>query len=187
MNQIEIVQLFFKKYVDKIRLHDLFNICLLLLEERKLIDIRISDKDKTYNIIIKLLSTKYFKYNKSKIKTHHGKYIIRISCTLSKNKKILNKFKIENLTKFNHKLYGQYLEKDFYKCKLDKNTTHFISIKIRYISPNKTQTSPFLINKCSLKDFYKNIKTIIQLMEKYESIALKISKNLKCEVSIKKV
>ena len=77
--------------------------------------------------------------------------------------------------------------KYYNECKFDKNTTHFISIKIRYISPNKIQTSPFLVNKCSLKDFYKNIKTIIQLMEKYESIALKISKNLKCEVNIKKI
>ena len=67
----------------------------------------------------------------------------------------MNKFKIEDLTKFNHKLYGQYLEKDFYKCKdpwNHKNTTHYISINIIYIiSPNKIQTSSFIVNKCSLK------------------------------------
>ena len=140
MNKIKMIQLFFKKYVDKIRIHDLFNICLLLLEERKLIDIVISDKDKH---IIKLLNMKYFKYNKSNIKIHGGINKIRITCVLSKNKKILNKFKMDDLTKFNHKLYGQYLEKDFYKCKFDKNTTHYISIKIRYITSNKINSGPF--------------------------------------------
>lgn len=187
MNKIEVVQLFFKKYIDKIKLAFLFNICLLLLEERKIIDIQFPEKNNQYDIIIKLFSKKYFKYNKSIIKVHSGKSVIRISCTLSKNKKILNKFKTNNFTRINDKLYGKYLEKDFYKCTLDKNNTHFISINIKYISFNKNIRGNFLIQKCSLKDFYKNIKTIIQLMEKYESIALKISKNLKCDISITKI
>ena len=99
----------------------------------------------------------------------------------------MNKFKIDDLIKSNHELYGKYLEQDFYKCKLDKNTTHFISLTIKYIKPTKTQNRPFIFQRCSLKDLYKNIKTIIQLLEKYESIAFNISKYLKCDINIKKI
>ena len=81
MKNLKLAQSFYNKHknTDKIRIGDLFNLCLLILEERKLIDIVIPIS--FHKIYKKILTNKLFEYSSKKVQNETR---MQYSCTLKK-------------------------------------------------------------------------------------------------------
>lgn len=142
--------------------------------------------DKVKDKILNILENKCFYYIKF---TSRNKKTIQFACTLAKNKNILDKLQFKDNILINYKLYGEFLEKNFYKCRLNKDVTHYIKINIHHndTKNNKIYVDHFLIQQCSLVDIKRNLINIINIMTKYDLIAKKISNNLSCSISISNI
>jgi hypothetical protein len=186
MRNIETAKKFYNKYKDKLKIDIVFNLSLLLLGIRNIIDLNFnrSTSNNSIKLVLEILNNKNFVYKEF---TSNYEKQTRFACTLTKNKQLLNKLKFENNILINHTLYGKLLEKDFYKCKLNKNVSHYMSINIQYKNEDKYIISSFLIQQCSFVDLQKNIKHILNIMKKYNSIAKQLSPQLSCLLRISNI
>ena len=178
MKNLKLAQDFYNKYknIDILRIGDLFNLCLLILEERKIIDIKIlASLKETQKIYEEILKNKKFEYLEKKLINMYNKETIRYSCTLKKNKHILKKI---NKEPFDDKLYAKYLDTNFYRCKLNKNSEYFIIMNANFIKNKKYYTAMVMSQTCTLKDVQKNMKEIFTHIRKFEKITKILSPEL---------
>ena len=189
MKNLKLTQDFFNKYknIDILQIGHLFNLCLLILEERKIIDITFpslfTEKHKIYKEILK---NKKFEYLEKKTTGLYNKENIKYSCTLKKNKNILKKI---NKEPFDHKLYAKYLDTNFYRCKHVKAppSKYFISMNVGHKKNKRYWTSDVMTQTCTLKDVQKHMKEIFTYITKFEKIAKILSPNLDITFMIKPI
>lgn len=176
MKNLKLAQSFYNKHknTDKIRIGDLFNLCLLILEERKLIDIVIPIS--FHKIYKKILQNKLFEYSNTKIKKDTDD-CIRYSCTLKKNKHILQK--VHNTPQFNPKLYAKYLDNKFYRCKYSdiKISKYYLGLTV-YDKSSLNKSSFFMCQQCTVKDIQQNMTNIFTHSLKFQKIAKELSPSL---------
>jgi len=175
MKNLKLAQSFYNKHknTDKIRIGDLFNLCLLILDERKLIDIVIPIS--FHKIYKKILTNKLFEYSSNKVKRGEEEGI-RYSCALKKNKYIIQKI---NKTPFDHKLYAKYLDNKFYRCKYSdfKISKYYLGLKVHERS-SLNKLSFFMCQKCTVKDIQQNMTNIFTHSLKFQKIAKELSSSL---------
>ena len=183
MKNLKLAQSFYNKHknTDKIRIGDLFNLCLLILEERKLIDIVIPIS--FHKIYKKILTNKLFEYSSQKVQKETR---MQYSCTLKKNKPILQKI---NKVPFDHALYAKYLDNKFYRCKYSdiKITTHYLTLTAYDPKATKAIPSGLMMQRCTLKAAKKNMTNIFMYSLKFKKIATKLSPSLNIEFRIRSI
>lgn len=181
MKNLKLAKHFYNKHknTDKFRIGDLFNLCLLILEERKLIEINIPiSLDIIYT---KILQNKLFEYSSKKVKNETR---VQYSCTLKKNKHILQKI---NKTPFDPKLYAKYLDNKFYLCKWKdfKVSKYYLVLIVGDPKATKGMESGMMMQQCTLKAVKKNMSKIFTYSLKFKKIAKEISPTLYIEFRIR--